>query len=164
MFLAYLPIICYLTTRTWGIGGSILLVMVLVFFSSSLFSHFWFLLGSLVSSFGFSLLHFLFNKQGLGAEEVPFYWSWCLFLFILPSFHHFVFYLVPWWPLLVSIPWICYLTTRTWGIGGSNLLVKVLVFFSSSLFSHYWFLLGSLVSSFGFSPLHFLFNKQGLGA
>jgi hypothetical protein len=172
--------------------------------------------------------------------EVPFYWSWCLFLFLIFSFHHFVFYLVPWCPLLVSLPFISYLTnkdlgqrrlhftgqitwlfyfvpschvlvslpfisyltnkhlvqrrfhftsqgtcflnfipsghvlvylpfisyltTRTWGIRGSILLVMVLVFISSSLFTHFLFLLGSFVSSFGFSTLHLIFNKQGLGA
>jgi hypothetical protein len=46
---------------------------VLVFFSSSLFYSIYFLFGSLVCSFGFSPLHFLFNKQGLEAEEVLFY-------------------------------------------------------------------------------------------
>jgi hypothetical protein len=132
---------------------------------------------------------------------VPFYWSWCLFFLLLPSFHHFDFDLVPWCPLLVSLPFICYLTnkdlghrrlhftgqgtcffyfvpsshnlvylpfisyltTRTWCIGGSILLVMVLVFFSSSFFSHFSFLIGSLLSSFGFSPFHLLFKKQDLG-
>jgi hypothetical protein len=66
-------------------GGSISLVMMLVFFSSSLFSPFCVLFGSLVSSFDFSPLHLLFNKQGLGAQEVLFYWSRYL-IFLVYSF------------------------------------------------------------------------------
>jgi hypothetical protein len=138
------------------------LVMVLVSFSSSLFSPFCFLFGSLVSSFGFSPLHFLCNKQKLGAREVLFYWSRYLIFCFVPSCHvlvslPFICYLtnkhlvqrrfhftsqgtcflnfIPSGHVLVYLPFISYLTTRTWGIGGSILRVMVLVFFSSSLFS-----------------------------
>jgi hypothetical protein len=171
---------------------------------------------------------------------VPLHWSWCLFFFLLPSFYHFDFDLGPWCHVLVSLPFICYLTnkhlvqrkfqftsqgtcffnfissghvlglsphhmlfnnkdlghrrfhftghgacfffffplftflifirflgvlfwflspsfvisqTRTWDTGGCILLVNVLDFF-----------ILYLMSCFGFSPLHLLFKKQGLGA
>jgi hypothetical protein len=89
MFLVYLPFISYLTTRTWGVGGSILLVMVLVFISSSLFSPFCFLFGSLVSSFGFSPLHLLFNNKDLGHRRFHFTGHGACFYFISPLFTFF---------------------------------------------------------------------------
>jgi hypothetical protein len=94
----------------------------------------------------------LFNKQGLGAREVLFYWSRYLIFYFVPSCHvlvslPFISYLtnkhlvqrrfhftsqgtcflnfIPSGHVLVYLPFICYLTTRTWGIGGAILLVKL---------------------------------------
>jgi hypothetical protein len=66
MFWFLSPSFVIYQTRTWGIGDSILLVMVLVFF-------------------------------------------------FLPSFILFIFYLVPWCSLLVSLLFICYLTNKDLG-------------------------------------------------
>jgi hypothetical protein len=96
-----------------------------------------------LSSFGFSPLHFLFNKQGLGAHEVLFYSSrYLIFLFcyILSCFGFSLLHLL----------------FNKQALGAE----EVLFYWSRYLF----FLICSFLSSFGFSPLHFLFNKQGLGA
>jgi hypothetical protein len=152
MFLVYLPFISYLTTRTWGVGGSILLVMVLVFISSSLFSPFCFLFGSLVSSFGFSPLHLLFNNKDLGHRRFHFTGHGACFYFFSPLFT-FLF-------LLGSL-------VSSFGFAPLHLLFNKQGLATQEA-SFYWskysiFLFCSFLSCFGFTALHLLFNKHALG-
>jgi hypothetical protein len=127
--------------------------MVLFFFSSSVFSPFCVLFGSLVSSFGFSPLHLLFINKDLGHRSfhstghgAPFFYS--------SLFYSFYF-------LFGSL--VC-----SFGFSPLHLLFnkqgleaqQVLFSWSRYLI----FLFCSFLSCFGFSPLHLLFKKQGLGA
>jgi hypothetical protein len=87
------------------------------------------------------------------------------FFFSLPSFYFLFFIFVFYCPLLVSLPFICYLTNKDLERRRFHFTSHgACFFFFLPSFHHFLFLFGSLVSSFGFSPLHLLFNKQGLGA
>jgi hypothetical protein len=127
--------------------------MVLVFFSSSLFSPFCFLFGSLVSSFGFSPLHLLFNDKDFGhwrfhstGHGAPFFYS--------SLFYSFYF-------LFGSLVCSFGFSPLHFLFNKQGLQAHEVLFYRSR---YLIFLFCSFLSCFGFSPLHLLFKKQGLGA
>jgi hypothetical protein len=67
-----------------------------------------------VSSFGLSPLHLIFNNMDVGQRRFHFIGHGACF-FLLPSFHLFSFNFVLSCPLLVSLPFICYLTNKHLG-------------------------------------------------
>ena len=76
----------------------------------------------------------------------------------------FISYFVTSCPLLVSPTFICYLTYKDLGHMRFYCTGYGACFFLLSFLSSFYFLFCSFLSSSGFSPLHLLFNKQGLRA
>jgi hypothetical protein len=127
--------------------------MVLVFFSSSLFSPFCFLFGSLVSSFGFSPLHLLFNIKDLGHRRFHFIGRGAPF-FYSSLFYSFYF-------LFGSLVCSFGFSPLHFLFNKQGLEAQQVLFYLSR---YLIFLFCSFLSCFGFSLLHLIFNKQALRA